>query len=195
MPATEIIRNQVYTSFVLNNLELVTGKVLDVGCGNKPYRLLFPECEWVGLDSRPVGEIEADMTEIPAEDESFDTVFCIDALNFTARPFDAMKEMYRVLKPGGHLVLGVRTTAVDDSVYFGIHTRWLAAAFSELGLEALTDEENRNVALSGLFSRGEADNFWTNHTWLEGTGNLDLERFTAYLDSRYPAITGVCAVK
>jgi SAM-dependent methyltransferase len=195
MPAVEIVRNQALTSFVISNHDLIQGRVLDVGCGSMPYKQLFPESEWTGLDFRPVSDIHADMCSIPVEDESFDTVFCIDALNFTARPWIAVAEMSRVLKPGGHLLLAVRTTAEDDSVYFGIHTTWLAAILKDVGLTSVTDTRERNVSLGGLFSRAEADNFWTNHTWLEGTGNADLDRFTAYLDSRYPAVTGVCAVK
>jgi len=194
MPAVEIIRNQQHASFVITNKDLVRGRVLDVGCGSKPYKPLFPECEWVGLDNRPVGDVETDMVQLPFEDASFDTVFCIDSLNFTPYPHVAIYEMARVLKPGGNMVITVRTTADDDSVFFGIHSAGLVRMLLDADLVGI-EGDTRALSLSGLFSRAEVDNFWTNHTWLEGVGNGEVDRFTAYLDNRYPAIAGVCCHK
>jgi SAM-dependent methyltransferase len=194
MAAVEVIRAQLTTNFILNNGDIVKGRVLDVGCGSKPYKRLFPELEWVGLDERPVAEIQADMTAIPCDDDSFDTVLCTDALNFTAYPHKAVAEMVRVLKSGGHLIVVAQTTAPDDSVFFGIHTAGLARMLMDCGCTEV-EGDYRNVTLNGLFSRGEAQNAFTNFTWLEGVANNDLERFAAYLDKRYPAICGVCVTK
>lgn len=195
MAAVDIIRNQSLASFVIANAELVKGRVLDVGCGSQPYKRMFPECEWTGVDIRPVGDVEADMASLPFEDNTFDTVLAIDCLNFTHRPTDVVGEWARVLKPGGVLICLVRTTADDDSVFLGIHTSGLVQMMKDAGLVGLSDAQERNVSLSGLFSRAESDNFWTNHTWLEGVQNGDLDRFCTYLDKRYPLISGVCSAK
>lgn len=196
MPAVEIIRRQAMTSYVIQNADALKGKLLDVGCGSQPYKpLLEGVSEVTGLDIRPVGEIEADMCAIPLDDESFDTVMSIDSLNFTDDPKKAIGEMVRVLKPGGTLLIIVRTTAEDDSVFLGIHTAWLHKVLQEHGLSLYDSNQTRSQTMAGLFSRAEADNFWTNHTWLEGIGNGDLDRFTQYLDRRYPAIAGVVARK
>ena len=195
MPAVEIIRNQALTSFVLQNGDAIHGRVLDVGCGRQPFRDLYPECEWVGLDIRPVGDVTADMGDMPDGDESYDTVFCVDSLNYSADPRKAVGEMVRVCKPGGTILILARTTAEDDSVYFGIHSAWLHEVLTELGCTVYDQQPHRAQGVSGLFSRAEADNFWTNQTWLEGVNNSDLERFTQYLDRRYPALAGVVVRK
>lgn len=194
MAAIETVLAQQATAFIMRNHDLITGRVLDVGCGNKPYKALFPDLEWVGADERPVGDVQADMTDLGDIGE-FDTVLCIDALNLTPYPHKAVAEMVRVCKQGGHILICARTTTPDDTGYFGIHTAALVGMLIEAGAKPLTDSEARNVSLTGLFSRAEADNFWTNLTWLEGVGNQDLERFTAYLDRRYPLLTCVAAVK
>ena len=191
MPAVEIIRNQSIANFVIQNEDVVHGKVLDVGCGTQPYRNLFPGTEWVGLDIRPIADVTADMSDMPFDDESFDTVFCIDSLNFCPDPLKVMAELVRVCKPGGVILIVARTTAEDDSIFVGVHSTWLQTVLNQMGCQLVDTQEHRAQAVSGLFSRAEADNFWTNQTWLEGVNNSDLERFTQYLDGRYPAIAGV----
>lgn len=194
MPAVEIIRNQAIANFIIQNSDAIQGKVLDVGCGTQPYRRLFDN-DWTGLDIRPVAELTGDMTEIPCEDDTFDTVLCTDAMNFTLNPGLALKEMVRVCKPGGAILIVARTTAEDDSIFLGIHSAYLHEALKALGCVIYDDAPMRAQGVSGLFSRAEADNFWTNQTWLEGVNNADLERFTQYLDRRYPALAGVVVRK
>lgn len=121
---------------VVGNAQYITGKVLDVGCGSKPYKHLFPECEWVGLDIRPVGDIQADAMSIPVEDDSFDTVLCIDALQYVLAPQAAMKEMARVVKPGGHVIVAAPDCTREDSEsYFSFRVMGLGAMAEMSGLE------------------------------------------------------------
>lgn len=94
----------------------VTGTVLDVGCGRKPYKRLFPDNEWVGLDVRPVGDIQADAAEMPVEPDTYDTVLCTDLLSYVVSPAHVVAECLRVLKPGGWGVFIARNTAPDDDL-------------------------------------------------------------------------------
>lgn len=48
-----------------------------------------------------------DATDLPFDDESFDAVFCQQALQFVPDPEAALREMRRALSPGGRLVMGV----------------------------------------------------------------------------------------
>ncbi len=43
----------------------------------------------------------ADATSLPFQEESFDAVFCVAALHHLVEPLDGVRELLRVLKPGG----------------------------------------------------------------------------------------------
>jgi SAM-dependent methyltransferase len=83
-------------------------KTLDVGCGNKPYRDLFDDCEYTGMDYNDVGA-EPDMIgsaiEMPLDNESYDMVFSTQVIEHLTEPQQMVHECYRVLKPKGVLIL------------------------------------------------------------------------------------------
>ena len=47
--------------------------------------------------------------KIPFPDNSFDKIFCINVIYFWEHPADHLKEICRVLKPGGRLYTSIRT--------------------------------------------------------------------------------------
>ena len=83
-------------------------RVLDVGCGPKPYYPFFAEraSEYVGVDVVPhaaadlVGRIE----ELPVEDGAFDLVLCTQVLEHCDDPVRAVSELRRVTAPGGRVL-------------------------------------------------------------------------------------------
>lgn len=90
------------------------GEVLDVGCGNKPYRALVPATTYTGLDvdtpfTRKVGAAEVfyDGKTFPLPDAAFDGVLCSQVLEHVFEPEAFLGEIRRVLRPGGTLVLAV----------------------------------------------------------------------------------------
>lgn len=90
--------------------EYVSGKVLDVGCGRKPYRDTYfaAATDYVGVDyetpnSQP--DIVASALDLPLEAQSFDTVVSTEVLEHVPDPLRALREMHRVLRRGGYLIL------------------------------------------------------------------------------------------
>lgn len=89
----------------------LTGKVLDVGCGQSPYRhLLGAGAEYIGMDfegsSHFQYEREQDVTyfdgaHFPLEDASVDHILCTEVLEHCPDPTVLVREMHRVLRPGG----------------------------------------------------------------------------------------------
>jgi len=55
--------------------------------------------------------VNGDLLALPFDDETFDVVFSTEAIEHTAQPLAASSELYRVLKPGGRLVLSTPNLA------------------------------------------------------------------------------------
>lgn len=90
--------------------DYVRGKLLDVGCGRKPYKDTYfaTATSYVGIDhltenSQP--DIVASALDLPFDDKSFDTVVCTEVLEHIPDPLRVLCEMHRVLKPSGYLIL------------------------------------------------------------------------------------------
>src|SRR5262249_29032697 len=90
-----------------------TGRLLDVGCGQKPYRQLLLEppsrvTEYLGLDlhnsryaqfEQP--DLEWDGLLMPLEADSIDCAIATEVLEQCPEPELLLSEVIRVLKPGG----------------------------------------------------------------------------------------------
>jgi SAM-dependent methyltransferase len=94
------------------------GRLLDVGCGDKPYEHFFRPhvAEYLGIEhqdayaqtdahKRGAADLTYDGRRLPFEDASFDSVMSIQVLEHTPHPGELIVEMARVLRPGGPLLL------------------------------------------------------------------------------------------
>jgi SAM-dependent methyltransferase len=94
-------------------VRLVQGDLLDVGCGLRPYEPLFRHRvrRWIGLDrpqsaaGRPLANIFADTLALPIRDGAFDTVLCTQVLEHVRDPALLLREVARVLRAGGRIIL------------------------------------------------------------------------------------------
>jgi SAM-dependent methyltransferase len=86
-------------------------RVLDIGCGEKPYLPFFSSfaSDYVGVDvaEGPRVDIVAPAEELPFPDGSFDLVLCTQALEHVAEPGAVLSEIHRVLRPGGTALVSV----------------------------------------------------------------------------------------
>ena len=86
------------------------GKVLDVGCGDCALKKeLAAGVEYVGMDShsREGVDVVGDVHAIPFGNESFDSVMCTSVLEHVKDMDRVMNEMWRVLKPGGKILITI----------------------------------------------------------------------------------------
>lgn len=92
-------------------LPSVKGRILDVGCGQSPYRHLFVmnHIDYVGVDIEDANQFGYDRNDItrfdglhiPFSDSEFDALICTEVLEHTPNPEALILEMYRVLNSGG----------------------------------------------------------------------------------------------
>ena len=92
----------------------LTGRLLDIGCGKKPYVDLLPNVrQYVGVDvpSTMHGiqrvDVLASVMALPFPEHAFDSLLCTEILEHTPSPVDGLAEMARVAKPGACLLLTV----------------------------------------------------------------------------------------
>jgi len=92
----------------------LSGMVLDIGCGHQDIKkYLTHPAHYIGLDyyqtatewykSRP--HIFGDAQSLPVVDAGFDHAILLDVLEHLPCPDDCIREIHRVLKPGGRLTL------------------------------------------------------------------------------------------
>jgi SAM-dependent methyltransferase len=84
--------------------------VLDAAAGDQPYRHLFAHARYEAADFEQVDKPYArstyvcDLTSIPVEDGRFDHVLFNQGLEHMPDPLRVLRELNRVLKPGGRML-------------------------------------------------------------------------------------------
>jgi SAM-dependent methyltransferase len=97
------------------------GKVLDIGCGNSPFKFLIDETKasYIGIDIENAENFDYNNPEkiifdgenIPFEDKSFDSIILTEVLEHIEKPEKIIGEMHRVLKHGGEIIITVPWSA------------------------------------------------------------------------------------
>lgn len=98
-----------------------SGRLLDIGCGNSPFRHLFDPArsQYQGIDVeaaasfgyRNPATVYYDGKTIPFPDASFDGVLCTEVMEHVPDPGPFIAEMHRVLKPGATAVVTIPWSA------------------------------------------------------------------------------------
>ena len=122
--------------------------ILDAGAGESVYKKVFSHCNYKAIDLA-VGESRwnyagldyiGSLHEMPIDDETFDAVLCTQVLEHLEWPRESVKEMHRVLKPGGRLYMTVPMAQDEHQVpydffrytSYGIESICRRAGFQEV---------------------------------------------------------------
>ncbi|MCF8010502.1 MAG: class I SAM-dependent methyltransferase [Clostridiales bacterium] len=115
--------DRIEKGVIFQFLNLQAGdNVLDAGCGTGNYSLDLHQKGFrvTGTDiskgmiekarkkaSSEIQFIKADVCSLPFESNSFDSAVSVTALEFVPEIYSALQEIYRVVKVGGRIVVGV----------------------------------------------------------------------------------------
>jgi malonyl-CoA O-methyltransferase len=120
--------------------ELAGKRVLEVGCGRGErlwaLRAAWPTAALCGVDNAQellnalppgIAGSRASTLNLPFPDGVFDAVVCTDGLAGTIRIERALTELCRVIKPGGHLVVGLdQDGPYADRMTIDARAQWFA---------------------------------------------------------------------
>ncbi|MBL7699255.1 MAG: class I SAM-dependent methyltransferase [Chitinophagaceae bacterium] len=136
----------------------LSGRLLDFGCGRKPYENLFSVDEYIGIDMENTGhehknskiDVFYDGKNIPFPDNSFDSVFCSEVFEHIFNLDEIIVEIKRVMKTGGKMLI---------TVPFAWHeheTPYDFGRYTSFGIKHLLDKHGFEVVefqKSGNFAR------------------------------------------
>ena len=187
-------------------------RVLDIGAGTCPYRPLFAHCDYKAHDFKKYtgvklgggseyGEIDyiSDITDIPLPDSSFDVVLCTEVLEHVPEPIEALKEIARILRPGGRMLLtaplGSGLHQLPYHFYGGFTPEWYKFIAQKLAFEVV--EITPNGGFFRLLAQECARVLWTmpQHQHLHGS-NVEFIRqlFGEWIPRYLFALDGRCFI-
>lgn len=128
---------------------------LEVGAKRQSYHALFPNTVAGDIAAYPGLDLQLDAHRLPFTEASFAVLLCTEVLEHCHDPQDAIDEFYRVLKPGGKLILTTRFIfPIHDAPYdyfrftkYGL--QHLCRAFAEVSVE----EETRTLETTAVLAQ------------------------------------------
>lgn len=166
------IRTSIFNALT-KCLPKLEGTLLDIGCGKMPYREYILDNsrvnKYVGLDIETAiaydASVQPDVTwngdVMPFEDHSFDCAFGTEVLEHCPDPDKILKEVYRILKPGGVFFFTVpflwplHEVPHDEYRYtpFSLERKLNTAGFTTIDIQATGGWHASMAQMLGLWVR------------------------------------------
>jgi len=136
----------------------LSGKLIDFGCGRKPYENLFRVDQYIGIDIETTGhdhknsrvDVYYDGKTIPFADESFDALFFSEVLEHVFNVDEVLTEISRVLKPGAKALITVPFSWNEHEIPYDF------GRYTSFGVQHLLKEKDFEILeyrKSGHYSR------------------------------------------
>lgn len=116
--AVKIKSREEKIKFLINRFKyILSGKILDVGCGEAYLKKFLKDIEYIGIDKGNFADIQIDLERIdklPFDDCSFDCVLCLDVLEHLDNLHIVFDELIRVSKK--HIIISLPNNWVNARV-------------------------------------------------------------------------------
>ncbi|MDR1459563.1 MAG: methyltransferase domain-containing protein [Bacteroidales bacterium] len=134
----------------------LSGKLLDFGCGAKPYKRLFDHVfEYTGIDMENEGhshksediDIYYDGKTLPFKNETFDSILSNEVLEHVPNLYESLAELNRVLKPGGKILFTVPFVCFEHELPYDFRrftVNGLIRILNKCGFEIIIAEKTGN---------------------------------------------------
>ncbi|HNF20209.1 MAG TPA: class I SAM-dependent methyltransferase [Chitinophagales bacterium] len=142
---------------IFENSHYMHGKLLDFGCGSKPYKNLFGKVEeYIGLDFYNEGhshekeqiDVFYDGKTIPFDADTFDCILSTEVFEHIFNLDELLHELHRVLKPNGHILLTCPFVYPEHEVPFDFarYTQFaLKNMLQKSGFEVIKYDKKGNI--------------------------------------------------
>lgn len=167
---TYIARSAIFAA-LQQAIPLLSGNMIDVGCGQMPYReaiISYGQVKnYVGLDLeqnqnyKNSPDLTWDGATIPLEDNSVDCAMATELFEHCTEPESVMREILRVMRPGGILFFTVpfiwplHDVPFDQYRYtpFSLNRHLTNCGFNDIRLSALGGWNKSLAQMIGLYVR------------------------------------------
>ena len=165
----------------LGNLE--NKKILDAGCGKGRFAVeiksLYHSCEVHGVDisEELLKEVpdsiikeKGSILNLPYDSETFDGVFCVEALEHTIRTEKAIEELCRVLKDNGRIIIIDKNIEKLGKMELTGFEQW----FDKNKVKNILEKYCRDVQVKEIsYGNHEANGLFLAWTGIKGSSVLD----------------------
>ncbi|MFN9710490.1 MAG: methyltransferase domain-containing protein [Bacteroidota bacterium] len=110
--ASYLLRSKLLKS-IAKMAPFMKGRMMDFGCGSKPYKSIFETKEYIGVDFHGEGhshenekiDVFYDGHTLPFPSDHFDSIFSSEVFEHVFNLEEIIPEIKRVMKPGGFILV------------------------------------------------------------------------------------------